>query len=419
MKITPLWLGIGAGVLALLSLSIGWYLNSLYRLEIQNTGVSQDLNQGQEPTVEQPLLSYTISALRDKVVGEAILSVNETPLHIADTYLQYTYSAQTLNKKMSGVITTPIKVEPTTPVIIMLRGYVPPSSYLPGMGTNPAARKYAENGFITIAPDFFGVAESDPEAVDVWQGRFEKPLIVIELLHTLRNSGLPLPSGKINPSGIGLWGHSNGGQIALTTLTILQESIPTTLWAPVTAPFPYNILYFSDEEEDEGKDTRKWISLFEETYDAREFSFTNYLDGIRGPLLIHQGTNDDAVLQWWSTEFAEKLDTENLRRKALLNEIKNLPVDTVESNNTLTDESASASSTNSINAVSDGHNRSRNTFVNESEDLLLKYNSIPPDQQRIDTISYELHLYPGANHNLTPGWDTVVLRDINFFKSSL
>ena len=120
---------------------------------------------------------------------------------------------------------------------------------------------------------------------------------------------------------------------------------PTVLWAPVTKPFPYSILYYTDESADGGKYIRSELSRIENTYDTDKYSFTNYVDNIKSIIQIHQGTNDDAVPYYWSSSFAQKLQA-----------------------------------------------------------------------KKIDVTYYE---YPGADHNMQPFWDSVVERDLVFFKSHI
>ncbi len=359
------WLLFGSLVFALaIGGLLGWF-GHLY--STQNTSSIQDFVEEIIPEPARPLNAYTFENLRKIVPNAAEISIDPDSVASFEAYLTYTYTSKTLGKKMSGAVNLPLEPRADNPIIILLRGWVPEEGYVSGSGSKNVAAALAQAGFVTIAPDFFGYANSDPEPEDEWVGRFQKPLVVMEILTALRNRGLVLPDGfVINPKNIGIWGHSNGGQIALSTLAISKEPIPTALWAPVSAPFPYSILYFSDEETDEGLLTRKWISQFEKLYDAREFSFTNYLDGLCGKLQIHQGTNDDAVLVWWSDEFTAKLDKENKRR----------------------DASASAS-------------------IDQSDDGCLM------------PIDYEYYVYPGGNHNITPGWDLAVRRDISFFTKEL
>jgi hypothetical protein len=116
---------------------------------------------------------------------------------------------------------------------------------------------------------------------------------------------------------VGLWGHSNGGQIALSLLEIVREPIPTVLWAPVAVGFPYSVLFFTDEEEDEGTKSRKFVSLLEEDYEADNFSHTKNLNLLAGgvKIQIHHGVTDEAALVSWSDELVEKIERENEGRR--------------------------------------------------------------------------------------------------------
>lgn len=261
------------------------------------------------------LLQYNIANLQQQTFVGSPLQI-ETELAREERFITYLFSYQTLGKKMTGQLNVPLslsgKSQTDQKAIVLLRGYVPPEAYATGVGTKNAAAAFANQGYITVAPDFFGYGGSDPEPEDTWQARFEKPIVVAELIDSIEKHGVPTATQSAvqnTPiSAIGIWAHSNGGQIALTTLQVLQRSIPTTLWAPVTAPFPYSILYFSDEYEDEGKQTRKWIAEFEENYDIFLFSLTRYLESLKGPIQIQHGTNDDAALVYWSQEFVAKVE---------------------------------------------------------------------------------------------------------------
>ena len=121
---------------------------------------------------------------------------------------------------------------------------------------------------------------------------------------------------KWDGENIFIWGHSNGGQIALTVLEVTGENYPTVLWAPVTESFPYSIIYYTNESDDGGKFIRAKLSKFEEDYDVNQFSLTNYLDRINAPIEYHWGTNDDAIPSEWRDRFLKKM-------KALNKDIKN------------------------------------------------------------------------------------------------
>jgi len=241
-------------------------------------------------------------------------------------------------KKVTGQLNIPDGTGPF-PVIIMIRGYVDQKIYETGIGTRKAAAVFAENGFITAAPDFLGYAGSDKESSDIFESRFQTYTTMLDLISSLGSIE------KWDKKNTFIWGHSNGGQVALTVLEISGLTYPTTLWAPVSKPFPYSILYYTDESDDRGKLIRRELANFEGTYDVELYSLTNYLDRIKSPLQIHQGTADDAVPITWTNELVKKLE--------------GLKID-------------------------------------------------------VDYIKY-----PGADHNLQPSWDTVVSRDLTFFKKRL
>jgi hypothetical protein len=333
-----------------------------------------------------PLEKYSIPNLKNYNFqsSEIILTelVNET-----DDYSTYLFTFQTMGKNMTGTANIPQVAKSNLdkfPVIVLVRGYAAPDQYYPGFGTRNAADVLAKNGYVTLAPDFFGFGNSDSEPEDSWEARFIKPINVIELIKTIQeNSTISINTSSekellvndisffLDPVKIGIWAHSNGGQITLSCLQILSEPIPSTLWAPVTAPFPYSILFFTRTSDDEGKQTRAWLAMFEKDYDAFEFSITQHLQYLTGPIQIHHGGQDTESLQIWSDAFVSKLAQENKRRL----EVK-------ESNQT----------------------QEENKTSNKLEEIIVNY-----------------HTYPTADHNLQPtnNWQQAIQRDLDFFSTHL
>ncbi|MFH1244844.1 MAG: alpha/beta fold hydrolase [bacterium] len=220
-------------------------------------------------------------------------------------------------------------------IVIMARGYIDKEIYKTGMGTHNAAKYFAEQGYVTYAPDFSGYGESDPEDPNALGARLVKPVEILDLIASV-------PTGK----SIFLWGHSNGGQIMLSVAEILGKRGDirikgATLWAPVSKPFPYNILYYTDEASDSGKWLRGRVANFEKDYDVFNYSIDRCLDWINIPVQIHQGTADEAVPKKWSDDLAKTL------------------------------------------------------------------------KEKGKEITY--WIYPGADHNMRPGWDQVVRRDVEWF----
>ena len=293
------------GCIAVLSFFLGILLGPELTTQIAN--FTSPLIIEKTTPVEHPYLGYSIPTLQNRVFEPVPISVL-APIATESAFTSYLFRAQFAERFMTGQLNLPTISDENTPIILMLRGYIPPEIYQTGVGTKNAAAVFAKNGYITIAPDFFGVAGSDDELVDTWAARFEKPGLIAQLLQSL-------PNYEQGNRPVGIWAHSNGGQIALTTLEILSQPIPTTLWAPVTAPFPYSVLYYSDEEEDEGRAVRLWINQLESEYDLRQFSLRQYVSRLKGPLQIHHGQLDEAAPKIWSDEFVKLLDAENVSYK--------------------------------------------------------------------------------------------------------
>ena len=297
-----------------------------------------------EPTpTPTPLARYEIENLAKTEIPKGEIEIGEKILE-EDGYTSYKFRhkfdptfTRTEEKMVTGQVNLPAGDEKEYPLILMIRGYIDQELYETGIGTKPAAAYFSENGFITIAPDFLGYGGSSHESDNIYETRFQTYTTVLSILNSLEFIK------EWNKKDLFIWAHSNGGQIALTTLAITGDEIPTTLWAPVTATFPYSILFYTNESPDEGKYIRSELSKFEDLYDASLFSFTNFPERINAPLQIHQGTADDAIPVEWTESFVAKM-------RAIEKEV-------------------------------------------------------------------EYFEYPGADHNLRPDWDRVVIRDIDFFKS--
>jgi len=204
-------------------------------------------------------------------------------------------------KKTSGLINIPKPTTEKYPLIIMVRGYIDPSNYTTGTGSKNLGYFLAENGFLTVAPDFLGYGQSDKESGNIFESRFQTYTTILSLIKSVNQ--LKNWDGK----NIFLWGHSNGGQIVLYTLEATGAQIPTVFWAPVSKPFPYSILYYTDESQDHGRLIRQELAKFEEDYDVEKFSVTNYFNRIKAPILILQGTADEAVPEKWSQNLYKTL----------------------------------------------------------------------------------------------------------------
>lgn len=284
-----------------------------------------------------PLERYAYENLAKRGGVTSQITIDKT-LKVENGFATHLVSFLTDGKKVTGQLNVPEGTGPF-PAIIMFRGYVDSKEFVTGTGTAPSARVYAKSGFITFAPDFLGYGGSDKHEEGSITARLENYTTALDALATLENYK------DVNKKNIFIWGHSNGGHLAVATIEISGKNYPTTLWAPVTAPFPHSSLFYQDELADKGKQLRKDIADFEELYDVFRFSVDSYFSLINAPLQLHQGSADIEVPKHWSDTFVKELK-------------------------------------------------------NKEKD-----------------ITY--FVYTGANHNMQPAWDTVVSRDLKFFRKHL
>lgn len=305
---------------AVIFVSIGWYANVAWNLPKEVSPVAE--------IKPRPLEKYEIENLSQKYknLGPAEIEFGEIILE-EDKYTTRKFSFNfdpTLsggpNKKVTGVVNIPKGTGPF-PLVILFRGYVDQTIYTPGTGTKRVGEFFAENGFITLAPDFLGYAGSDTEATNIFESRFQTYTTAITLLKAASNiKYIPVMGSedtKLDNTKIFIWAHSNGGQIALTALEITGLSYPTSLWAPNSAKFPYSIIYYLDEAEDSGKLLITELSKFMADYDVSKYAFSSYLDKIKAPIQINQGTGDGAIPVRWSDSLAKKLEDNKVSTKYL------------------------------------------------------------------------------------------------------
>lgn len=248
------------------------------------------------------LSKYSFSNLQKKQYQSSQIKIGRI-LKNGQLFTSYMFYYQSQGKTISGLLNIPKITQPTAgfPVIIMIRGYVDDKIYYTGVGTQKVGEYFASHGFITLAPDFLAYGESDDTYVDILEDRFIRPVNILDLLASVKT----LKQGS--PDKIGIWGHSNGGQIAISVLEISKKSYPTVLWAPVTKGFPESVTTYMSQLDDLGVKVKNRIDEFVKEYDPNEFSITPYFDDIKAPIQVHQGTGDEYIETKWTDEFVQKL----------------------------------------------------------------------------------------------------------------
>lgn len=283
----------------------------LFLLEDQNLKIISPLTDSREkalliePVNKYAQLSFEALVKREFKAGEIKLgSITKKE----EKFSTYVFTYQSDGRTISGMANLPVGqgqsfgfTQDKFPVIILLRGWADRQYYHIGLGTEKSANFLAENGFLTLAPDFLGYGYSDWEDQDILLARFYRPVEILNLISSLSS----LPSADSNR--IGLWGHSNGGQIALSVLEITGKPYPTSLWAPVSLGFPESVLTYLGTQEEVGNVVKDKIEEFVKENDPKKYSISEYLGKIKAPFIVHQATNDELINPPWTKNLVEKL----------------------------------------------------------------------------------------------------------------
>lgn len=312
--------------------SLGFFLRGLIQQSSSSYQLLSPLAEKKEVAPPNPYPVYTFESLRSLALSPEALTILGPLGEPQPSFRSFLVAWDVPNlvtkqkERVTGQLNIPNGAGPY-PVLIMLRGYVDQEEYQTGVGTKNAAAEFAKNGYITIAPDFLGYGGSDAESSDILISRFSKPLTVLQLLKNLENLRLEvqpqvdttdqdltvtqqLVRSTIDTTRLGMWAHSNGGQIALSVLEITSRVLPTSLWAPISKPFPSSVLFYSVDLEDGGKYLRTQLNEFEFTLgnDPNLYSPLTEPSRILAPLQIHHGDRDTAVPLEWSQQLEEALE---------------------------------------------------------------------------------------------------------------
>jgi dienelactone hydrolase len=266
---------------------------------------------------EFSLDELSIPALQNYPCKASALSIHRLARDAA-SYIAYDFSYTSMERKVTGRFAVP-KTAPDNikGLVLMLRGHQDARGYYTGKGTEYPARRYLEAGWAVAAPDFLGFAGSDAAPRPVQAHQLYSVINAAELYYSLlapdiryertvpQASRIELPSSF---KKIVLWGHSNGGHVAIHLLAALSQPRSTVRGAPVRLPWPDNVSHY-------GRNSA-WADEFKKSHDESAWSFLNYLGSIAPgtPILLEQGDKDWAVPKEWNDAFAEALRAENAKR---------------------------------------------------------------------------------------------------------
>ena len=263
-------------------------------------------------TVLTPL---SIVAMRQRVYPGSALTI-EQRLAAGANYQQSIASYYSEGLKIYGLLTVPDGPRPASgwPVIIFNHGYIPPQQYRTTERYVAYVDAFARAGYIVFKSDYRGNGSSQGTPRTAY-GFPDYTVDVLNAVSTLAKYPLA------DPSRIGMWGHSMGGNITLRTLVIDPRIKVAVIWAGVTATYQ-DILFNWHPPPGSGpppsapgsnwrqRDLSQYGTPQQDPAYWNSIDPMAYLSDITAPIQIHHGTADTEVPLAFSQKLATQLQHE-------------------------------------------------------------------------------------------------------------
>jgi cephalosporin-C deacetylase-like acetyl esterase len=173
-------------------------------------------------TFDHPM---AIESLRQRDYPASEIVVEET-LSPGPNYTRQVVSYKSDGLKIYGLLTIPTTPKPERgfPTVIVLHGYINPKVYNTIQNYSSSQAGLAKNGFITFKIDLRGHGKSEGQATGAhFSGDYTvDTLNAVSALKTYSNA---------DPERIGVWGHSNGGEIGLRAMVVSKDIKSGVFWA--------------------------------------------------------------------------------------------------------------------------------------------------------------------------------------------
>ncbi len=250
---------------------------------------------------------YTVPALRERTYPSRLQSARVLERNSSFTKTLVRWQADGLTQY--GFMNVP-NAKGKHPLVLVLHGYVNPSTYRVQTYTTRYADSLARAGFAVIHPNFRGHAPS--------QGRPDGPYRVdyaVDVLHLLSAVRAQAGQGafaKIDASRIGLWGHSMGGGVSLRVAAVDSSIRAVTLYGAMSGDELKNAnqVYYVFTNRERGlfelRTPKAWLA---------QISPINFLGRSKAAWSVHHGTLDEQVPVAWSREACTVLKARGLRHE--------------------------------------------------------------------------------------------------------
>lgn len=254
---------------------------------------------------------FFILSLRNRDYPGSDIKIEET-LENGVNYKRYIASYYSDGLKIFGLLTVPNDaLNKQTPAIIFLHGYLPPKEYETTARYVQYQDAFARQGYVTFKPDFRGHGKSEGKAVD---SNFSEAYVV----DTLNAMSSVSRMKEVDPKKIGMWGHSNGGNLTLRAVVVSKKIKAAVIWAGVVGSYSdllekyrAKIPWMNNRDSVYDKTATSTVNMLVDKYktpseNPKFWSLVDpytYISDISAPIQLHHGKLDESV----PFEFSEHL----------------------------------------------------------------------------------------------------------------
>ena len=147
---------------------------------------------------------------------------------------------------------------------------------------------------------------------------------VLNLLAAIRSDAAIGPA-RLDRASVFMWGHSLGGDVAARAFTCAKGVMAASLWSPATTSlwdqahhYHHDSIYANGTSlEDLFVELKTYNRVHHTALRARDMAPSNFIEQVRGPVLLQVSENDDGVRSAWAIEYAYELQEYGVRAALL------------------------------------------------------------------------------------------------------
>jgi len=274
------------------------------------------------PAAESYVSPISIDYLRTlNIQSDPVKIEEELPDSI--NYKQYIVSYTSEGNKVYGLLTVPLTPKPDGgfPAIVFNHGYIPPTQYVTTQSYVAYVDYLARNGFVVFKIDYRGNGRSQGDP----SGSYFSSAYTMDTISALKS----LQKFKlVNPSRIGMWGHSMAGNVVLRAMLVSKDIKAGVIWSGAVYSYKDFATYkindtsythkpFETKEGPAQKDREVSPEIQQIRTDPGSIDFndafwtsvslTKNIKYLTSPLQIHQATNDPVVNIGYSRDLVQVL----------------------------------------------------------------------------------------------------------------